>query len=86
MEIQDRLVNLSRRIETLRTEKSRIEGQAAQLERDRARIHEQCREMDIEPEDLGKVIRQKRSELDILLQTIESKVRDIENKRTAVTE
>ncbi len=82
--VQTRLASLADRISKLKSEKSRIEGQAESLEKQQATIEARCRDLGVEPAELDKIIQLRTDTLYNRLQDMELKVSDIELRRDEV--
>ena len=78
------LADLANRISELKTEKSRIEGQVVSLEKQRASVEDQCRALNVEPDELDKMIQLRGDTLSNVLQSMEKVVSNIELKRDQV--
>lgn len=78
------LPDLASRISELKAEKSRIEGQVESLEKQRASVEERCRALNVEPDELDKMIQIRSDTLFNVLQSMEVAVSGIELRRDQV--
>ena len=78
------LESLSRRISRLKEERSQNSGILSALIQQQTDLHEKCRNLGVEPDELASVILEKEQQLEGLLTTLESEVSDVEQKRDNV--
>lgn len=79
-----KLSKLADCISRLKAEKARMEGQVESLEKQRASVEAQCRALDVEPDELDKMISLRENALHGVIQSMEEAVSDIELRRDQV--